>query len=58
MCALACPEGCIEEVDKKIYDIDPSFCKGCSLCAVVCPKKDIEIIKEVSGEQSKEKKED
>ncbi len=30
------------------YQIDIEKCKGCGLCVVVCPKKVLEISKEVS----------
>jgi len=48
MCLLFCPEPCITGKDKNDFDCDYAFCKGCGICAVVCPKKDIEMTKETS----------
>ncbi len=44
-CYLCCPEGVIYKKDKKV-DIDYAFCKGCGICARVCPKKAIVMIRE------------
>jgi pyruvate ferredoxin oxidoreductase delta subunit len=46
MCLSVCPEGCITGSEKNTYISDPLYCKGCGLCAVICPKKDIEMVKE------------
>jgi pyruvate ferredoxin oxidoreductase delta subunit len=46
MCLIACPEACITGQGKNTYDFDPDYCKGCGICAAVCPKQDIEMIKE------------
>ncbi len=46
MCLLVCPEGCITGEQKNTYICDYAYCKGCSSCAVICPKKDIVMIKE------------
>jgi len=46
MCVSICPEGCITGEEKNAYQIDYDYCKGCGLCAGVCPKKDIEMVKE------------
>jgi len=46
MCLLACPEACISGQGKNNYDFDPDYCKGCGICARLCPKQDIEMIKE------------
>ncbi len=40
-CRLACPEGCVFKVDKKKYDVNLDYCKGCGICAEECPVKDI-----------------
>ena len=42
---LHCPDGVIFKKDNKV-DIDYSFCKGCGICAEICPKKAILMIKE------------
>ncbi len=46
MCFDICPEGCIKGEGKNKYYSDYSFCKGCGLCAFICPKKDIEMVQE------------
>lgn len=46
MCILACPESCITGTEKNTFICDYSFCKGCGLCAAICPKKDIVMAKE------------
>lgn len=51
LCVINCPEGCITGGDKNTYICDYSFCKGCGLCAVICPKKDILMEKEDSSEK-------
>jgi pyruvate ferredoxin oxidoreductase delta subunit len=48
MCLVICPEGCIEGTEKNAYTFDPAYCKGCGGCALICPKKDIEMVKEES----------
>jgi len=46
MCLQACPEACISGQGKNTYDFDPNYCKGCGICAYICPKQDIIMIKE------------
>ncbi|MBU3958925.1 MAG: 4Fe-4S binding protein [Candidatus Omnitrophica bacterium] len=46
MCALTCPEDCIEGAQKNTFYCDYEFCKGCGLCAFICPKADITMIEE------------
>jgi len=46
MCVFICPEGCITGEGKNTFICDYDYCKGCGNCAVICPKKDIEMIKE------------
>ncbi len=46
MCLLICPEGCISGEGKNTYTCDLLYCKGCGNCAAICPKKDIEMVKE------------
>jgi pyruvate ferredoxin oxidoreductase delta subunit len=45
-----CPEGCIDGDAKNTYDTDLTYCKGCGVCAQICPKKDIVMVKEESKE--------
>jgi pyruvate ferredoxin oxidoreductase delta subunit len=45
-CYLVCPEGVIFK-SEGIVDIDYDFCKGCGICARICPKDAIKMIKEI-----------
>jgi len=39
MCMTVCADpGAISWKDKKMQGIDPSFCKGCMRCVVICPR--------------------
>ena len=38
-CWNSCPEPSIFVEDGKVTGIDYDFCKGCGICAKVCPKK-------------------
>jgi pyruvate ferredoxin oxidoreductase delta subunit len=51
MCLLVCPEHCISGKEKNTYQSNYNYCKGCGLCANICPKADIEMIKEPSGDK-------
>jgi pyruvate ferredoxin oxidoreductase delta subunit len=44
-CWVFCPEGCIDKTTE-VLKIDLDYCKGCGICAVECPKKCIEMVKE------------
>ncbi|OIO25585.1 hypothetical protein AUJ14_03810 [Candidatus Micrarchaeota archaeon CG1_02_55_22] len=45
ICQNYCPEGIMGTVGK-VPDIDFDFCKGCSMCAIECPVKCIDMVKE------------
>lgn len=47
MCISACPEGVISGEGKNQFSCNLDYCKGCGLCANICPKKDIEMVAEV-----------
>lgn len=51
MCVMICPEGCVSGKEKNTFNADFVYCKGCGLCADICPKKDIEMVEESEGEQ-------
>jgi len=44
LCKITCPEGCISGKEKNSYNADLDYCKGCGICAYICPKKDIEMV--------------
>jgi len=46
VCVLICPESCIQGKDKNTYIANYDYCKGCGLCAQVCPKADIVMVEE------------
>ena len=45
-CWVQCPDLSILVKDEKMTGIDYDHCKGCGICAKVCPKKCIEMVKE------------
>ncbi|MDA7857955.1 4Fe-4S binding protein [bacterium] len=45
-CWIYCPDSAVIVEDGKIKAIDYDHCKGCGICAEVCPKKCIEMVKE------------
>jgi pyruvate ferredoxin oxidoreductase gamma subunit len=42
-CWFICPEGCIRRHDDDSLEFDLRYCKGCWICAKVCPKGAISI---------------
>ncbi len=46
LCVLACPEGIVKGKEKNSFHSDYDYCKGCGLCAAVCPKDDIVMVPE------------
>jgi len=38
-CWVYCPDASITAKDGKVTGVDYDHCKGCGLCAVVCPSK-------------------
>ena len=48
LCWLHCPENTIDIAEDKTIIIDYDYCKGCGICAYVCPTKAIEMV--VEGE--------
>jgi len=49
-CELMCPDGAVYRIDKKKYDADMDACKGCGICAEMCPVDDIDMF--VEGEKA------
>ena len=45
-CYLCCPEGVLFKKPNGKVDIDYAFCKGCGICARVCGKKAIQMVRE------------
>ncbi|MBA7573762.1 hypothetical protein ES708_15560 [subsurface metagenome] len=46
LCRIFCPDLCITRNEK--IEIDYDFCKGCGICAFICPKGAIEMVLEES----------
>jgi pyruvate ferredoxin oxidoreductase delta subunit len=40
-CELCCPDGAVYKVEKRKYEVDLDACKGCGICAEMCPVEDI-----------------
>lgn len=45
ICPINCPENCIPIKDGKRIETELDFCKGCGICAQVCPFKAIHMKK-------------
>jgi len=45
-CVIYCPDGCVSG-EKKVYDANLDYCKGCGICVQVCPVDDIQMAPEV-----------
>jgi len=46
MCLIICPESCVTGEEKNTFQSNLDYCKGCGLCAEICPKKDIMMVEE------------
>lgn len=46
LCWLYCPDCSIPEEIGKRTETDFDFCKGCGICAQICPVKCIEMVQE------------
>lgn len=46
-CWFSCPEGCIDRLEDDYEKWDYRYCKGCGICADVCPVKAIEMVRGV-----------
>ena len=44
-CYIFCPIGCIEE-NERCFSANLDYCKGCGLCAKVCPARAIMLVRE------------
>ena len=47
-CYINCPDSAVKVKDGKMIGFDFDFCKGCGICANVCPTKPEKAIKMVS----------
>jgi 2-oxoacid:acceptor oxidoreductase delta subunit (pyruvate/2-ketoisovalerate family) len=44
-CFIFCPTGCIEEKES-YFTANLDYCKGCGICAQVCPRDAIMMVRE------------
>jgi Fe-S-cluster-containing hydrogenase component 2 len=44
LCHLYCPDSAI---DFETIEIDLDYCKGCGICASICPPKAIKMVQEI-----------
>lgn len=47
LCVVYCPDSCIRHTNNAILEgMDLDYCKGCGVCAKVCPFHAIEMVTE------------
>lgn len=46
LCWIYCPDTSISVKDGKFLEFDYYHCKGCGICAHICPVKCIQMVKE------------
>lgn len=46
LCWIHCPDAAIKVKDGKFVGIDLRYCKGCGICAKICPVRAIQMKKE------------
>ncbi len=47
LCWVSCPEPSIRRHEENRVSVDYDFCKGCGICANICPVKAIEMVSEL-----------
>ncbi len=52
-CWVYCPDISITVEDGKMTGIDYDYCKGCGICAEVCPSKKKAIVMESEGQEER-----
>ena len=45
-CYILCPDACYSEDEEGYFVPDLNYCKGCGICASICPKKAITMVLE------------
>ena len=46
LCWLYCPDAAIKPTEKGYYEADLDYCKGCGICADICPVEAITMTEE------------
>jgi len=54
LCVVYCPENCILQKKGIRLETNYDMCKGCGICAQVCPVKAIRMVKEDEDEDGKD----
>ena len=49
LCWINCPDGSIVLTEGKVSGIDEMHCKGCGICAQVCPTKPVKAMTMAQG---------
>ncbi len=49
LCWINCPDGAILVPEGKVSGIDEMHCKGCGICAQVCPTKPVKAMTMAQG---------
>jgi 2-oxoacid:acceptor oxidoreductase delta subunit (pyruvate/2-ketoisovalerate family) len=49
LCWINCPDSSIELTEGKVSGIDEAHCKGCGICAYVCPTKPVKAMEMAQG---------
>ena len=52
-CWFCCPEGCIKRLEDDHVKWDYRYCKGCGICANICPADAIHMVKGADGTMMK-----
>lgn len=52
-CEQDCPEGAVYKIEKKKFQADMEACKGCGICAEMCPVDDIDMFLEEEEQTEK-----
>lgn len=55
-CWLFCPDMCIDVTEGKMVGYDYDHCKGCGICAAICPVKAIKMVLETEGTREGDEK--
>ncbi len=45
-CWMYCPDAAIYQRDDEVYVANLDYCKGCGICADICPKDAIKMVEE------------
>jgi 2-oxoacid:acceptor oxidoreductase delta subunit (pyruvate/2-ketoisovalerate family) len=45
-CWVYCPDAAVNVAEAKVTDFNLAHCKGCGICARICPAKAIEMVPE------------